>query len=337
MCSTPSSSRSSSRGSTVGKFTIKFRALHAAKISDNARTAIQDTTTIAYLGEVAPGASADSIGITNAPGPAPGQPDRHRDRAHADDRRRPRRAQQLLRVAEDLRPHVRAGGAEHRGRGQGAGAGDAVARRHTACTSPTTAAAYGRAIALAVRNAAGPRSRSARARSAPTPCSTARPRRARRSACSERRRERTRRSSCSRPPRSTRARSRRHSAAPGAPVHLLPGFLPEEPDAERPEVRSRLHGGLRPRPRDEAIFGYEAMAAVLDVLREAGASANNRTTVVHDFFGIQQPRLGARDLLDQCQRRHEPGAVRVQPLQPRQLRAVHVRASHGVSDVARSP
>ena len=39
------------------------------KISDNARQAIGDTGhAIAYLGEVLPGASADSIGITNAQG-----------------------------------------------------------------------------------------------------------------------------------------------------------------------------------------------------------------------------------------------------------------------------
>jgi len=39
-------------------------------------------------------------------------------------------------------------------------------------------------------------------------------------------------------------------------------------------------------PTAQAIFGYEAMSALLAVLREAGSSANNRTTVLHDFFGI---------------------------------------------------
>ena len=37
--------------------------LHGAKASDDARTAIQDSTAIAYLGEILPGASADSLGI----------------------------------------------------------------------------------------------------------------------------------------------------------------------------------------------------------------------------------------------------------------------------------
>ena len=35
------------------------------------------------------------------------------------------------------------------------------------------------------------------------------------------------------------------------------------------------------------IFGYEAMSAVLAVLREAGSAANNRSTVVHAFLAIK--------------------------------------------------
>jgi hypothetical protein len=48
-------------------FTLKLQVLTANKISDNARTAIDDKdAAIAYLGEVTPGASIDSLGITNA-------------------------------------------------------------------------------------------------------------------------------------------------------------------------------------------------------------------------------------------------------------------------------
>jgi hypothetical protein len=54
------------KGTTrVGKYSVRFFPLTGSKVSDNARTAIEDTTSIAYLGELAPGASADSIGITN--------------------------------------------------------------------------------------------------------------------------------------------------------------------------------------------------------------------------------------------------------------------------------
>jgi branched-chain amino acid transport system substrate-binding protein len=40
-------------------------------------------------------------------------------------------------------------------------------------------------------------------------------------------------------------------------------------------------------PAPQAIFGYEAMSALLSVLTKAGTSANDRQTVVHDFFAIR--------------------------------------------------
>ena len=49
----------------VSGFTLNLKVLHGAKLSDNARTAISDTHAIAYLGEIQPGDSADSLGITN--------------------------------------------------------------------------------------------------------------------------------------------------------------------------------------------------------------------------------------------------------------------------------
>ncbi len=49
----------------VGKFTLKLVPFTSRELSDTARQAIGDATTIAYLGETAPGASAETIGITN--------------------------------------------------------------------------------------------------------------------------------------------------------------------------------------------------------------------------------------------------------------------------------
>ena len=40
-------------------------------------------------------------------------------------------------------------------------------------------------------------------------------------------------------------------------------------------------------PAPQAIFGYEAMAAVMAVLHEAGSSAANRNTVVKDFYKLR--------------------------------------------------
>jgi branched-chain amino acid transport system substrate-binding protein len=52
-------------GTTVGKFTVKLVTLHGKEISDNARRAVQDSTAIAYLGEIEPGTSQASVQITN--------------------------------------------------------------------------------------------------------------------------------------------------------------------------------------------------------------------------------------------------------------------------------
>ena len=51
---------------TLGPFSVQLVPVVGAKLSDNARSAISDKSSIAYLGEVAPGSSADTIGITNA-------------------------------------------------------------------------------------------------------------------------------------------------------------------------------------------------------------------------------------------------------------------------------
>jgi branched-chain amino acid transport system substrate-binding protein len=50
-------------------FTLRKKLLTTAtakRLSDNGRAAIQDTKAIAYLGEILPGTSAESVGITNA-------------------------------------------------------------------------------------------------------------------------------------------------------------------------------------------------------------------------------------------------------------------------------
>jgi len=66
-----------------------------------------------------------------------------------------------------------------------------------------------------------------------------------------------------------------------------PGFLPADLSPLGQQFVSdfkKTHGRT---PVPQAIFGYEAMAAVIDVLKEAGTSANNRGVVVQDFFAIK--------------------------------------------------
>ncbi len=52
-------------GSSIGRFHLQFTKLHGAELSDNARTAIQNKTAIGYLGELAPGTSEMSLPINN--------------------------------------------------------------------------------------------------------------------------------------------------------------------------------------------------------------------------------------------------------------------------------
>jgi ABC-type branched-subunit amino acid transport system substrate-binding protein len=52
-------------GATLGKLKLRFRTLSGTELSANARTAIQDKTAIAYLGEIVPGTSPVSVQITN--------------------------------------------------------------------------------------------------------------------------------------------------------------------------------------------------------------------------------------------------------------------------------
>jgi branched-chain amino acid transport system substrate-binding protein len=55
-------------GTKIGGYQIAFKSLSAdsvKQVADNARTADSDTTTVAYLGEVVPGLSEQSVPITN--------------------------------------------------------------------------------------------------------------------------------------------------------------------------------------------------------------------------------------------------------------------------------
>ena len=52
-------------GGKVGQFTVRLVRLNGKEISDNARRAVQNSTAIAYLGEIGPGTSQDSVPITN--------------------------------------------------------------------------------------------------------------------------------------------------------------------------------------------------------------------------------------------------------------------------------
>ena len=66
-----------------------------------------------------------------------------------------------------------------------------------------------------------------------------------------------------------------------------PDSCPKDLTPEGQQFKSAFTSAYGHAPALEAIFGYEAMNAVLAVLREAGVNADDRTTVVDDFFKIK--------------------------------------------------
>jgi branched-chain amino acid transport system substrate-binding protein len=77
---------------------------------------------------------------------------------------------------------------------------------------------------------------------------------------------------------------------PGAARALsvsAPGYLPSRLPATGRQFSRAFAAAYGHRPGPEAIFGYEAMSALLGTLREAGNNAGNRTTVLHDFFALR--------------------------------------------------
>ncbi len=51
---------------TIGRFLVRMQTVRGSTLSEQARTVIQDQSAVAYLGEIVPGSSEESLGITNA-------------------------------------------------------------------------------------------------------------------------------------------------------------------------------------------------------------------------------------------------------------------------------
>jgi len=68
----------------------------------------------------------------------------------------------------------------------------------------------------------------------------------------------------------------------------IPGVMPKQLNAEGKAFEQAFASAYGHKPNVEALFGYEAMSSLLAVIRGAGESANNRTTLVHDFLKQSQ-------------------------------------------------
>lgn len=285
---------------TIGSFTVRFAVLNGAKPSDNARSAIEDSTAIAYLGEVIPGQSAASLGILNysdvltvsptdtaqeltqATPAVPGSPNNYYQQLSQYGRTFARLAPTTALEAKALLNQAQVLGVSRvfvASDGEPYGAALARALRTDATggvsvvVGPPTKSAFsgsssGAIVYAGIDPLAAARLFNGVILASPTAKLLAP------SALD------TQSLVANLPP--TAARSL-YVSAPG----LMPSQLP-------PGFTSAFRAATGHTPSPEAIFGYEAMQAVLAVLREAGTKANDRATVVKDFFAIRnrQSALG---------------------------------------------
>lgn len=275
------------QGAQVGKLRLQLVPL-TGKISDNARAAIEDSRTIAYLGEVAPGASAESAGITNAQdvlqvsptdtaleltqptAAVPGAPSRYYEslKAYGKTFARvvPSTAQEAKAQIQEMQSlsvktlYVTDDGSQY-------GATIALAVKRDAAAAGISVVPRGQEGALffggssdaaalhAFRDAvAGSRAVKLFAPSALDDEAIA---------------------------------AGLSGPTAGNLYTSAPGFLPQDLPAQGQKFVRDFDATYHHAPSLQAIFGYEAMAAVLDVLRSVGSSAGDRTKVVHDFFAIR--------------------------------------------------
>jgi ABC-type branched-subunit amino acid transport system substrate-binding protein len=272
----------------VGSFALQLQVVRGKTISDQARTVIQDQTTIAYLGEVVPHSSYASLGITNAldvlqvsptdnaleltqATPAvPGAPDDYYESMSSYGRTFARvvptsgleakaQVQEMqalgvtkLYVADDGSPY---------------GAAMAYAVKHDA--SGTISLVSSESAADGVFYASASEAVAAKFFDA---AAAANP--------------------------SAKLFGPAALADPSFPAGLssavrslyisAPGFLKQDLTPAGATFVSQFTAKYGHAPVAQAIFGYEAMSAVLAVLHEAGSSANDRATVVKDFLSLKR-------------------------------------------------
>jgi branched-chain amino acid transport system substrate-binding protein len=272
---------------SAGGFALQLKVVTGKQISDQARTAIQDQSAIAYLGEVVPHTSYASLGITNAVDmlqvsptdtaleltqatPAvPGAPGSYYQsfssygqtfarvvptsgaEARAQIQEMSSLGVRKLYVADDGGPY---------------GAAMAYALKHDlgGRISLTTSKAGADAIFYASNDPAGATRFFNDASAANPSVKLFGP------------------SALSDPS---------FAAGLSATVRHMyisaPGFLVGDLPPAGANFVSAFRAKYGHAPDPQAIFGYEAMSAVLAVLREAGSNAGNRSTVVHDFLSIK--------------------------------------------------
>lgn len=278
-------------GSKAGRFKLRLRVLNGAKLSDNARTAIQDKSAIAYLGELEPGTTPQSVEITNQLDllqVSPTDTAAYLTQTSPTVSGSPGRFYPLsssyhltfARVVPNTSQEARAIVGEMQTLG--------LSKLYVADDGTS----YGASVAHEVRKDApskglsvvgGASGADAVFYGGSLPSAAA----------------------------ATRALNSAATAAPSAKLFVPSGLYsdsfaaglssaaqanlyvstPGFTSGSLPSAGQQFVGAFRSAyghpPAPEAIFGYEAMSAVLAVLRQAGAHANDRATVVSDFESLK--------------------------------------------------
>jgi branched-chain amino acid transport system substrate-binding protein len=273
----------------VTSYQLGLVVLSHDKISDNARQAIGDTGhAIAYLGEVPPGDSADSIGITNAQNLLQVSPT---DTASALTEKTAAVSNSPNKYYESLSANGRTFARVVPTTAVEAKAliSQMQSARVKSLYVTDDGSEYGRTVALEVRNAASP------AISITSSMSSA-------DAVFFGGSSQTRATSVLNQAASTNPKLKLFAPSalddatwaaglsPAAQKQLYvsaPGLLPKQLAASAGTFAADFKAAYGHAPSPDAIFGYEAMSAVVAVLHEAGSSANNRQTVVKDFLAIR--------------------------------------------------
>jgi branched-chain amino acid transport system substrate-binding protein len=286
-------------GSSAGRFTLRFVSL-SQKPSDNARTAIQDSDAIAYLGELSPGDSVGTVGITNdqdllqvsptdtaisltqstpAVGGAPNnyyQQRKSYGRTFArvvpsgvgESRAQVTQMQTLrirkLYLADDGSDYGKA--LAYQVRQDASTAGISVTQGSASASAVAASGADG----LFYGGSAGSQSTAQTLFGAVNQGQNPRIKMFAPSALD----------SSSLASSLASVKGEMYASEPG----FLSGSLSKTAKQQFLQPFEAAYGHA---PSPQAIFGYEAMSALLAVLREAGSDANNRSRVVRDFFAIK--------------------------------------------------
>lgn len=284
-------------GGRVGAYAVRLKVLSGAKLSDHGRTAIEDRQAIAYLGELVPGTSQISVEIVNQQGLLEVSP---ADTAiyltqpippvsNTTDTFFPGHAtykQTFARVVpnsgSEAKAIVQELGAEH-------AAGLYVA---------DDGQRYGAALALEVRNAAKAAGVTL-ASSASGAGAVFYGGSVANAAVARRWLDQT---AGANPNAKLFVPSGLYDSSfvsglnAGAQARLIvssPGFLPGDLTGDGPAFASTFRTDYGHAPAPQAVFGYEAMRAVLAVLGQAGAAANNRAGVAAAFRSLKRTRGSA--------------------------------------------